>query len=172
MIGGTALPQSAPVHRVATRCGCLHAACQPPAIRSRPRSMTHLTLRFASPSLVSDHCWEPVGQHDNYRFALAAQPGGSQGRPTTNTNSRLIVSEWPSPLPHAPDGHTARRGNAGTGYVTPGTNAIENINSQLRKIIKTRGHFPTDEVATKLILLALRNITADWGVQFMTGRRR
>jgi putative transposase len=33
----------------------------------------------------------PVGQHDNYGFALAAQPGGSQGRPTTNTSSRLIV---------------------------------------------------------------------------------
>jgi hypothetical protein len=39
----------------------------------------------------SDDCWEPVGQHDNYGFALAAQPGGSQGRPTTNTSSRLIV---------------------------------------------------------------------------------
>ncbi|MDW9248619.1 transposase, Mutator family protein [Burkholderia cepacia] len=36
----------------------------------------------------------------------------------------------------------------------PVTNAIENINSQLRKIIKTRGHFPSDEVATKLIWLA------------------
>lgn len=43
------------------------------------------------------------------------------------------------------------------------TNAIENINSQLRKIIKTRGHFPTDDAATKLLWLALRNITADWG---------
>lgn len=43
------------------------------------------------------------------------------------------------------------------------TNAIENINSQLRKIIKTRGHFPSDEAATKLIWLALRNITAEWG---------
>jgi len=43
------------------------------------------------------------------------------------------------------------------------TNAIESINSQLRKIIKTRGHFPTDEAATKLILLALQNITANWG---------
>ena len=42
------------------------------------------------------------------------------------------------------------------------TNAIENINAQLRKIIKTRGHFPSDEAATKLIWLALRNITADW----------
>jgi putative transposase len=43
------------------------------------------------------------------------------------------------------------------------TNAIESVNAQLRKIIKTRGHFPSDEAATKLIWLALRNITADWG---------
>jgi transposase-like protein len=32
----------------------------------------------------------------------------------------------------------------------------------VRKIIKTRGHFPTDEAATKIIWLALRNITAEW----------
>ncbi len=42
------------------------------------------------------------------------------------------------------------------------TNAIESVNARLRKIIKTRGHFPTDDAATKLIWLALRNITADW----------
>jgi len=38
------------------------------------------------------------------------------------------------------------------------TNAIESLNNQLRKIIKTRGHFPSDEAATKLLWLALRNI--------------
>jgi putative transposase len=43
------------------------------------------------------------------------------------------------------------------------TNAIESVNAQLRKIIKTRGHFPSDEAASKLIWLALHNITADWG---------
>ena len=43
------------------------------------------------------------------------------------------------------------------------TNAIESINARLRKIIKTRGHFPSDDAANKLIWLALRNITADWG---------
>jgi putative transposase len=43
------------------------------------------------------------------------------------------------------------------------TNAIESVNAQLRKIIKTRGHFPTDDAANKLIWLALRSITADWG---------
>ena len=43
------------------------------------------------------------------------------------------------------------------------TNAIESLNARLRKINKTRGHFPSDDAATKLIWLALRNITADWG---------
>jgi transposase-like protein len=43
------------------------------------------------------------------------------------------------------------------------TNAIESINARLRKIIKTRGHFPSDDAASKLIWLALRNITTDWG---------
>ena len=43
------------------------------------------------------------------------------------------------------------------------TNAIESVNARLRKIIKTRGHFPSDDAASKLVWLALRNITADWG---------
>ncbi len=38
------------------------------------------------------------------------------------------------------------------------TNAIESLNMQLRKIIKTRGHFPNDEAAIKLLWLALRNV--------------
>jgi putative transposase len=42
------------------------------------------------------------------------------------------------------------------------TNALENVHRQLRKIIKTRGHFPNDESATKLLWLALRNITVKW----------
>lgn len=43
------------------------------------------------------------------------------------------------------------------------TNAIESVNGRLRKIIKTRGHFPSDDAACKLIWLALRNITSNWG---------
>jgi putative transposase len=42
------------------------------------------------------------------------------------------------------------------------TNALESVHAQLRKIVKTRGHFPTDEAATKLLWLALRNITRRW----------
>ena len=43
------------------------------------------------------------------------------------------------------------------------TNAVESVNARVRKIIKTRRYFPSDEAATKLIWLALRNVTADWG---------
>jgi putative transposase len=42
------------------------------------------------------------------------------------------------------------------------TNALESVHARVRKIIKTRGHFPTDEAATKLIWWAVRNITAAW----------
>lgn len=42
------------------------------------------------------------------------------------------------------------------------TNAIESLNMRLRKIIKNRGHFPSDEAATKLLYLALRNIMGVW----------
>ena len=34
---------------------------------------------------------EARGQHDNYGFALAAQPGRSKGQPVNNPSSQLIV---------------------------------------------------------------------------------
>ena len=42
------------------------------------------------------------------------------------------------------------------------TNAIESLNMQLRKIIKTGGHFPNDQAAAKLLYLGLRNIHKRW----------
>lgn len=42
------------------------------------------------------------------------------------------------------------------------TNAIESMHMQLRKIVKNRGHFPSDDAASKLLYLALRNIEKDW----------
>ncbi len=35
------------------------------------------------------------------------------------------------------------------------TNSIEALHRQLRKIIKTRGHFPTEDAARKLLYLAI-----------------
>lgn len=42
------------------------------------------------------------------------------------------------------------------------TNAIESLHMQLRKALKTRGHFPNDEAAVKLLYLVIRNITQRW----------
>ena len=42
------------------------------------------------------------------------------------------------------------------------TNAVESLNMSLRKVIKTRGSFPTQEAAFKLLYLALGNIAKKW----------
>jgi putative transposase len=42
------------------------------------------------------------------------------------------------------------------------TNAIEALNRQLRKAIKTKGHFPNEDAARKLIYLALTNAVPQW----------
>jgi putative transposase len=42
------------------------------------------------------------------------------------------------------------------------TNAVESLNMSLRKIIKTRGAFPSEEAALKLLFMALQNVIARW----------
>ncbi len=42
------------------------------------------------------------------------------------------------------------------------TNAIESLNRGLRKAVKTRGHFPSEQAAAKLLYLAIRNIERKW----------
>jgi putative transposase len=70
------------------------------------------------------------------------------------TISQSWRQHWPQIIPFfaSPD---IRRGI----YTT---NAIESLNSKLRKIIKTRRVFPSEEAATKLLYLALQNIAKKW----------
>jgi len=49
------------------------------------------------------------------------------------------------------------------------TNAVESLNMSLRKIIKTRGSFPNEEAALRLLWLALRNHSKKWS--FVQGWR-
>jgi putative transposase len=42
------------------------------------------------------------------------------------------------------------------------TNAVEALHRSLRKIIKTRGSFPNDEAALKLLHLAIKNAGLRW----------
>src|SRR6478672_2416848 len=52
------------------------------------------------------------------------------------------------------------------------TNAVESLHMSLRKVIKTRGSFPSEDAAMKLLYLALRNVIAKWEtIQFNTGGR-
>jgi len=41
------------------------------------------------------------------------------------------------------------------------TNAIESLNSKLRTAVRSRGHFPNDEAATKLLFLVLREVSRE-----------
>lgn len=42
------------------------------------------------------------------------------------------------------------------------TNAIESLNASVRKAVRNKGHFPSDQAAMKLIWLALRHTTENW----------
>jgi len=42
------------------------------------------------------------------------------------------------------------------------TNAIEALNSKLRRAVRTRGHFPSDDAAMKLLYLVLNHAAEDW----------
>jgi putative transposase len=50
---------------------------------------------------------------------------------------------------------------ASTAFI-PDTNAIEALNRQLRKAIKTKGSFPNEDAARKLVCLALQNAVPQW----------
>jgi putative transposase len=86
--------------------------------------------------------------------ALTAVEAGPWGQrfPTVMTAWRRA---WPQIIPFFAFPPDIRR----TIYTT---NALENVNRQIRKAIKTRGHFPTDDAAVKLIWLAIRNLLARW----------
>jgi putative transposase len=44
------------------------------------------------------------------------------------------------------------------------TNAIEALNSKLRRAVRARGHFPTDEAALKLLFLVLNQAEKEWSM--------
>jgi transposase-like protein len=73
-----------------------------------------------------------------------------------------------APGASVPDGRTIRRSpssydrDISTAILIPVTNAIESLHRGLRKIIKTRGSFPSDEAAMKLLYLAMCNLGVHW----------
>jgi putative transposase len=94
--------------------------------------------------------------------AFAAGPWGQRYPPIVASWRRA----WPHVIPFFAFPPEVRK-------VLYTTNALESVHARLRKILKSRGQFPTDEAAVKLIWLALRNITATWGKEanFWRGAR-
>ena len=97
---------------------------------------------------------KPVYQADNAEEALGAFENGEWGRrfPTVAQSWRR---HWDRIIPFFAFPAPVRK-------ILYTTNAIESLHSGVRKSIRNKGHFPSDEAATKLIWLALRNITAKW----------
>lgn len=100
---------------------------------------------------------KPVYQAANAQAAEAALaafeqgPWGRKWPPIAQAWRR----QWTQVTPFFAYPHEVRR-------IIYTTNAIESLHMRLRKIVKNRGHFPSDEAATKLLFLALRNIVTGW----------
>src|SRR4051795_8307071 len=94
----------------------------------------------------------------------ALSPACNTGLPTLLHSRRPCPGRsHRRPIHPAPPGAEGPTGPAAPWSFIPTTNAIESINFQLRKITKTRGHFPSDEAAMKLLYLGLRNISSKRG---------
>ena len=67
---------------------------------------------------------------------------------------------------HQPGRRTQPEAGQGTRSIHPGfipdTNAIEALNRQLRKAVKTKGSFPSEDAARKLVYLAIQNAVPQW----------
>jgi putative transposase len=69
--------------------------------------------------------------------------------------ARIWRDAWPQVIPFLAYEPEVRR-------VIYTTNAIEALNRQLRKAIKTKGSFPSEQSAIKLIYLAIHNAVPQW----------
>jgi putative transposase len=91
---------------------------------------------------------------DAGRAALDAFEAGPWGQ-----KSPAIVGSWrrnwPAVIPFFAFPEDVRR-------IVYTTNAIESLNAKLRRAVRARGHFPSDEAATKLLYLVLNLASKDW----------
>ncbi len=71
----------------------------------------------------------------------------------------MVTASWREHWPHVIPFLSLPDGLRRAVYTT---NTIEALHRQIRKAIKTRGHFPDEQAATKLIYLALQRAEAKW----------
>lgn len=138
-----------------------------------PEGTVDVDPDHASHRLLLSRCNDGSGgRHDTYGFALSAQSGESQRRSATNTSSKLIVC---IDLPAHSCSRCLRLGcsqhtlwprrpqpDVRIEILIPATNSIEALNSKIRRAVRTRGCFPSDDATAKLIYLALNANSTEW----------
>lgn len=100
---------------------------------------------------------KPVYQAANADLAAIALDQFAEGRWGTkfSTVAAMWRRQWQQVIPffaYPPEVRT----------IIYTTSAIASLHMRLRKIVKNRGYFPSDDAASKLLYLALRNIEKDW----------
>lgn len=99
---------------------------------------------------------KPIYQAPDALAAEAALEAFEQGRwGRWPAIAQAWRRQWPQVVPFFAYPHEVR-------LILYSTNAIESLHMQVRKIVKSRGHFPNDDAARKLLYLALRNIAKKW----------
>ena len=98
----------------------------------------------------------------------ASRRGGQLLTRTRGSSHRTACPHLRAPGASVPDGRTIRRnhripaGKSAPEIFIPDTNAIKSLNAKLRRAVRTRGHFPTDDAAMKLLYLVLRQVAGEW----------
>jgi hypothetical protein len=113
------------------------------------------------------------GQHDNNGSALAAQPGGLQGRPSTNrARSSSNVNGLPAfrapgaPVPVARPYVTSRVAvHQAPANDIPVTNPLERPIGEIKRRTDVVGIFPNEEAITRLVGAILLEQNDEWAVQ-------
>jgi putative transposase len=100
---------------------------------------------------------KPIYQADSAEVAaqaLEAFDAGPWGRKYSNIAASWRRN-WTAVIPFFAFSAEVRR-------ILYTTNAIESLNSRVRRSVRSKGHFPNDQAATKLIWLALRDAEENW----------
>jgi putative transposase len=64
--------------------------------------------------------------------------------------------------PYAGTSRPSQPDETGTAVYIPVTNSIEALNAKLRRAVRARSHFPTDEAVLKLLFLVLNLAAKEW----------
>src|SRR5579862_359280 len=131
-----------------------------------PQTMTQTCIVHLIRNSMKDMSWKDRKEVIPALKAIYQAPGATAAEEALTA----FETNWGKRYPQV-----APRWRAAWNYVVPffmfpeavrkmiyTTNAVESLNRSLRKVIKTRGSFPNDDAALKLLFLAIRHAGVRW----------